>query len=164
MLDAFAISPAPRPNLAKWEDVVDRIHNAEGEVKVAIVGKYTQLEDAYKSIAEALTHGGIANRVKVRAEWLNAELFEHDDDIAPMLEGYHAILVPGGFGERGTEGKIRAAAVRPRAPGALPRHLPRDADGGDRGVAEPARPAPTPARRSSTTRRASGASPTSSTT
>ncbi len=78
-------------------------------MKVAIVGKYTQLEDAYKSIAEALTHGGIANRVKVRAEWLDAELFEGDAEIAPILEGYHAILVPGGFGERGTEGKIRAA-------------------------------------------------------
>ncbi len=109
VLDAFMISPAPRPNLAKWEDVVDRIHNPEGEVKVAIVGKYTQLEDAYKSIAEALTHGGIANRVKVRSEWLDAERFEHEDEIAPMLEGYHAILVPGGFGERGTIGKIRAA-------------------------------------------------------
>jgi CTP synthase len=109
VLDAFGISPAPRPNLDKWLDVVDRIHHAEGEVKVAIVGKYTQLEDAYKSIAEALTHGGIANRVKVRAEWIDSELFEREDEIASMLEGYHAILVPGGFGERGTEGKIRAA-------------------------------------------------------
>ncbi|CAN5752236.1 CTP synthase [soil metagenome] len=109
VLDAFMIAPAPRPNLAKWEDVVDRIHNPEGEVHVAIVGKYTQLEDAYKSIAEALTHGGIANRVKVRAEWLDSELFETEGEIAPILEGYHAILVPGGFGERGTEGKIRAA-------------------------------------------------------
>ena len=109
VLDAFAIAPAPRPNLARWKDVVDRIHNVDGEVKVAIVGKYTQLEDAYKSIAEALIHGGIANRVKVRAEWLDAERFEKLDEIAPMLEGYHAILVPGGFGERGTEGKIRAA-------------------------------------------------------
>ena len=108
MLDAFAISPAPRPNLAKWEDVVDRIHNAEGEVRVAVVGKYTQLEDAYKSIAEALTHGGIANRVKVRAEWIDAELFEREEP-AGVLEGFHAILVPGGFGERGTEGKIGAA-------------------------------------------------------
>src|SRR5690606_13451413 len=103
VLDAFAIAPAPRPNLARWKDVVDRIHNVDGEVKVAIVGKYTQLEDAYKSIAEALIHGGIANRVKVRAEWLDAERFEKLDEIAPMLEGYHAILVPGGFGERGTE-------------------------------------------------------------
>jgi CTP synthase len=110
VLDAFMISPAPRPNLAKWDDVVDRIHNPEGEVRVAIVGKYTQLEDAYKSIAEALTHGGIANRVRVRAEWLDAERFERADDIAPILEEFDAILVPGGFGERGTEGKIRAAA------------------------------------------------------
>jgi len=78
-------------------------------VRVAIVGKYTQLEDAYKSIAEALTHGGIANRVKVRAEWIDAELFEDPDRIAPLLEGFNAIIVPGGFGERGTEGKIHAA-------------------------------------------------------
>ncbi len=109
VLDAFGIAPAPRPNLDKWEDVLDRITNPEGEVRIAIVGKYTQLEDAYKSIAEALTHGGIANRVRVEAQWLDAERFEKHDEIAPMLEGYHAILVPGGFGERGTEGKIRAA-------------------------------------------------------
>ena len=108
VLDAFGIAPAPRPNLARWEDVADRIHNAEGEVRIAIVGKYTQLGDAYKSIAEALTHGGMANRVRVRAEWLDAEIFEREDP-SPWLEGFHAILVPGGFGERGTEGKIRAA-------------------------------------------------------
>ncbi|NOD33855.1 MULTISPECIES: CTP synthase [unclassified Ruegeria] len=108
VLDAFQISPAPKPDLAKWEDVSDRIHNAEGEVKVAIVGKYTQLEDAYKSIAEALTHGGMANRVKVKIEWVDAEVFD-TEDAAPHLEGFHAILVPGGFGERGTEGKIKAA-------------------------------------------------------
>ncbi|WP_170352762.1 CTP synthase [Ruegeria lacuscaerulensis] len=108
VLDAFQISPAPKPDLAKWEDVSDRIHNAEGEVKVAIVGKYTQLEDAYKSIAEALTHGGMANRVKVKVEWVDAEVFD-TEDAAPHLEGFHAILVPGGFGERGTEGKIKAA-------------------------------------------------------
>jgi CTP synthase len=111
VLDAFGIAPAPRPNLAKWEDVVDRIMNPEGAVRVAVVGKYTQLEDAYKSIAEALTHGGIANRVKVRAEWLDAERFEREEEIAPLLEGYHAILVPGGFGERGTQGKIRVAEI-----------------------------------------------------
>ncbi|ARE39367.1 CTP synthase [Rhodovulum sp. P5] len=108
VLDAFQISPAPRPDLSKWEDVSDRIFNAEGEVRVAIVGKYTQLEDAYKSIAEALTHGGMANRVKVKAEWIDAEIFEREDP-SPWLEGFHAILVPGGFGERGTEGKIKAA-------------------------------------------------------
>ncbi|GGE27549.1 CTP synthase [Gemmobacter megaterium] len=108
VLDAFGIAPAPRPNLTRWEDVMDRLTNAEGMVRVAIVGKYTQLEDAYKSIAEALTHGGMANRVRVKAEWIDAEIFEREDP-APYLEGFHAILVPGGFGERGTEGKIRAA-------------------------------------------------------
>ena len=108
VLDAFQISPAPKPDLSVWEDVADRIHNPEGEVRVAIVGKYTQLEDAYKSIAEALTHGGMANRVKVVAEWIDAEIFDAEDP-APHLEGFDAILVPGGFGERGTEGKIKAA-------------------------------------------------------
>jgi CTP synthase len=108
VLDAFGITPAPRPNLSRWEDVIDRLTHAEGQVRVAIVGKYTQLEDAYKSIAEALTHGGMANRVRVKAEWIDAGLFEREDP-APLLEGFHAILVPGGFGERGTEGKIRAA-------------------------------------------------------
>lgn len=109
VLDAFQITPAPKPNLARWEDVADRIYNPEGEVNVAIVGKYTQLEDAYKSIAEALTHGGMANRVKVNIKWVDAEVFDKSDDVAPHLEGFHAILVPGGFGERGTEGKIKAA-------------------------------------------------------
>jgi CTP synthase len=108
VLDAFQITPAPKPNLARWDDVADRVFNPEGEVKVAIVGKYTQLEDAYKSIAEALTHGGMANRVKVKIEWVDAEIFDKED-AAPHLEGYNAILVPGGFGERGTEGKIKAA-------------------------------------------------------
>ncbi|MBT8458336.1 MAG: CTP synthase, partial [Boseongicola sp.] len=108
VLDAFQIAPAPKPNLARWHDVQDRLENAEGTVKVAIVGKYTQLEDAYKSIAEALTHGGMANRTRVKAEWIDAEIFEREDP-APYLEGFHAILVPGGFGERGTEGKIKAA-------------------------------------------------------
>ncbi|MCB1366394.1 MAG: CTP synthase [Rhodobacteraceae bacterium] len=108
VLDAFGISPAPQPQLARWEDVADRVYNPEGEVRVAIVGKYTQLEDAYKSIAEALTHGAMLNRVKVRAEWIDSEIFETEDPV-PHLERFHAILVPGGFGERGTEGKIRAA-------------------------------------------------------
>ena len=108
VLDAFGISPAPKPNMARWDDVKDRLDNAEGQIKVAIVGKYIQLEDAYKSIAEALTHGGLANRTRVKAEWIDAEIFEGKDP-APYLEGYHAILVPGGFGERGTEGKIKAA-------------------------------------------------------
>ncbi len=108
VLDAFGISPAPRPNLARWEDVMDRRTHAEGEVHIGIVGKYTQLEDAYKSIVEALTHGGMANRTRVVAEWIDAEIFEREDP-APWLEGLHAIIVPGGFGERGTEGMIKAA-------------------------------------------------------
>ncbi|EBA03924.1 CTP synthetase [Rhodobacterales bacterium HTCC2150] len=108
VLDAFGIAPAPKPDLAKWEDVADRVFNAEGVVNVAIVGKYIQLEDAYKSIKEALTHGGMANRVKVNVEWIDAEVFDKEDP-APHLEKFNAILVPGGFGERGTEGKIKAA-------------------------------------------------------
>ncbi len=108
VLDAFGISPAPKPNLEKWLDVQDRIHNTDGEVNVAIVGKYVQLEDAYKSIKEALTHGGMANRVKVNVEWVDAEDFDRED-VGERLSGFHAILVPGGFGERGTEGKIKAA-------------------------------------------------------
>ncbi|MDE3079937.1 MAG: CTP synthase, partial [Paracoccaceae bacterium] len=82
VLDAFQISPAPRPNLDRWTDVMDRMENAEGEVRVAIVGKYTQLEDAYKSIAEALTHGGMANRTRVKTEWIDAEIFEREDPAA----------------------------------------------------------------------------------
>jgi CTP synthase len=108
VLDAFNINPASKPDLTVWNDVYDRIHNTDGEVNVAIVGKYTQLEDAYKSFKEALTHGGMANRVKVNVSWVDAEVFDRED-AAPHLEGYHAILVPGGFGERGTEGKIKAA-------------------------------------------------------
>jgi CTP synthase len=108
VLDAFGISPAPRPNLTRWQDVMDRLTNAEGEVRVGIVGKYTQLGDAYKSIVEALTHGGMANRTRVKAEWIDAEIFEREDP-APYLEDLHAIIVPGGFGERGTEGMIKAA-------------------------------------------------------
>ncbi|MCX7889024.1 MAG: CTP synthase [Rhodobacteraceae bacterium] len=108
VLDAFGIAPAPRPNLSRWEDVMDRLTNAEGEVRVAVVGKYTRLEDAYKSIAEALTHGGMANRVRVRADWVDSEIFEREDPAA-HLDEFHAILVPGGFGERGTEGMINAA-------------------------------------------------------
>jgi len=108
VLDAFTITPAPKPDLSKWEDVKDRLNNPEGYVNVAIVGKYTQLEDAYKSIAEALTHGGMANRLEVKINWVDAETFEKEDPKI-YLSGFHAILVPGGFGERGAEGKIMAA-------------------------------------------------------
>lgn len=108
VLDAFGISPAPRPDMTRWEDVMDRLQNAEGEVRIAVVGKYTQLEDAYKSVAEALTHGGMANRIRVKAEWIDSEKLEGPNG-THLLDGYGGILVPGGFGERGTEGMIAAA-------------------------------------------------------
>jgi CTP synthase len=111
VLDAFGISGAPQPNLGRWQEIVDRLENPEGEVTVGVVGKYVGLPDAYKSLNEALVHGGIANRVRVNIRWIDAELFERpESDIAASLEPMHAILVPGAFGERGAEGKI--ASVR----------------------------------------------------
>lgn len=109
VLDAFGIKDAPEPDMSKWDDVMDRLTNPEGKVKVAIVGKYTQLGDAYKSISEALTHGGMHNRIKVQVEWIDAEVFETEENAVDKLQGFNAILVPGGFGERGTEGKVKAA-------------------------------------------------------
>ena len=108
VLSAFGIDPAPKPRMERWQEVSDRIHNPEGEVTIAVVGKYTGLKDAYKSLIEALAHGGMANRVRVKLEWIEAEIFEKEDP-APWLEKVHGILVPGGFGERGAEGKILAA-------------------------------------------------------
>ncbi|KAA2243937.1 CTP synthase [Salinarimonas soli] len=108
VLAAFGITDAPAPSLVRWETIADRVKNPEGEVTIAIVGKYTGLKDAYKSLIEALTHGGIANRVKVNLDWIESEVFESEDP-APFLENVHGILVPGGFGQRGAEGKIRAA-------------------------------------------------------
>ena len=105
----FGITDAPEPDLSRWQQVVDRVTNPEGEVTIAVVGKYVELLDAYKSLAEALTHGGIANTVKVKLEWIDAGIFEEDEQsVVYHLEGMHGILVPGGFGERGTEGKIKA--------------------------------------------------------
>ncbi|HKX78869.1 MAG TPA: CTP synthase [Novosphingobium sp.] len=99
----------PMPELSRWTDIVDRFHNPEGEVTIAVVGKYVGLPDAYKSLNEALIHGGMANRVKVNINWIDAEVFEQDDaEIAALLEPMHGILVPGGFGERGTQGKIES--------------------------------------------------------
>jgi CTP synthase len=94
--------------LQSWAERSTRVHNPEGEVTIAIVGKYTGLKDAYKSLIEALSHGGIANKVKVNLDWIESEVFENEDP-APFLEDVHGILVPGGFGQRGAEGKIRAA-------------------------------------------------------
>lgn len=106
VLNAFGIINAPEPDLTRWNDVMERIENPEGEVIVGVVGKYVGLQDAYKSLQEALFHGGLANRVKVQVRWLDAELFEDESDLAANLEPLHAILVPGGFGERGSEGKL----------------------------------------------------------
>ncbi|MGE3747370.1 MAG: CTP synthase [Sphingomonadaceae bacterium] len=111
VLDAFNISDCPLPRLDRWANIMDRLDNFEGEVTIGVVGKYVGLPDAYKSLQEALVHGGIANRVKINIRWLDAELFEQDEsEVAAHLEPMHGILVPGGFGERGSEGKI--ASVR----------------------------------------------------
>ena len=107
LLKVFGIENAPEPNLAPWLDVVERVKNPEGEVRIAVVGKYMQVKDSYKSLSEALAHGGLANNVKVHLDWIDSEVFERED-AAVFLENVHGILVPGGFGERGTEGKISA--------------------------------------------------------
>lgn len=109
VLKRFRIEDAPEPELSRWEAISRTIHEPDGEVTIGVVGKYTGLLDAYKSLNEALTHGGIANNVKVKLKWLDSAQFQDEDTFAP-LENVHGILVPGGFGERGAEGKI--AAVR----------------------------------------------------
>jgi len=110
VLDVFGIHDAPEPDLSRWERIDARLTQPDGEVTIAVVGKYTVLKDAYKSLIEGLIHGGVANRVKVNFDWVESEAFEGDEgSAATRLEGVHGILVPGGFGERGSEGKIRAA-------------------------------------------------------
>lgn len=109
VLAAFGMDASASPDIGNWRRISERIKNPEGEVTIAIVGKYTGMKDAYKSLIEALTHGGIANRVKVNLDWIESEVFEKEDP-APFLEHVHGILVPGGFGHRGAEGKIRAAS------------------------------------------------------
>jgi CTP synthase len=108
VLAAFGIEPAPKPDMSRWNAVMNRIRNPEGEVTIAVVGKYTGLKDAYKSLNEALAHGGLANRVRVNLDWIESEVFESADPAA-HLEHVNGILVPGGFGQRGTEGKVLAA-------------------------------------------------------
>jgi CTP synthase len=117
VLAAFGIANPPPPDLATWHLINERIRNPEGNVTIAIVGKYTGMKDAYKSLIEALSHGGVANKVKVRLDWIESEVFENEDP-APFLEHVDGILVPGGFGLRGAEGKIRAAQF------ARERHVP----------------------------------------
>jgi CTP synthase len=117
LLDSFGIVPTQTPELDRWRLINERIRNPEGAVTIAVVGKYTGLKDAYKSLIEALSHGGIANKVKVNLDWIESEVFEREDP-APFLEHVNGILVPGGFGQRGAEGKIRAAQF------ARERHVP----------------------------------------
>ena len=113
VLAAFGIKDAPEPELDRWQTISGRIKNPEGTVTIAVVGKYTGLKDAYKSLIEALVHGGIYNNVRVEIEWIESEIFEEEDP-APWLERVNGILVPGGFGERGAEGKIAAAGFARR--------------------------------------------------
>ncbi|KZD24522.1 CTP synthase [Tardiphaga sp. 1201_B9_N1_1] len=108
VLAAFGMTPKALPELKTWNTINERIRHPEGAVTIAIVGKYTGMKDAYKSLTEALSHGGIANKVKVNLDWIESEVFENEDP-APFLEHVNGILVPGGFGQRGAEGKIRAA-------------------------------------------------------
>jgi CTP synthase len=117
VLAAFGIEPRQSPDLERWRLINERVRNPEGDVTIAIVGKYTGMKDAYKSLIEALSHGGIANKVKVNLDWIESEVFE-SKDAAPLLEHVNGILVPGGFGQRGAEGKIRAAQF------ARERHVP----------------------------------------
>ncbi len=107
VLAAFGINDAPEPNMQRWDEVIEAIEQPEGEVTIAIVGKYIELKDAYKSLTESLVHGGVAHRVAVNIEWLDAQVFEREN-AAAYLEKVNGILVPGGFGERGSEGKIAA--------------------------------------------------------
>ncbi|HRK65528.1 MAG TPA: CTP synthase, partial [Terricaulis sp.] len=109
LLKHFGVTVAPQPDLAKWETIVKRLKTPDGEVTIGVVGKYTELKDAYKSLIEALHHGGVANNVKVNIRWIESERFEERGDAwHEDLHGVHGILVPGGFGERGSEGKIAA--------------------------------------------------------
>ena len=108
VLDCFGIQDAKKPDLSVWEKIVHRIKEPEGKVKIAVVGKYTNLNDSYKSLNEALIHGGIANNVEVDINYIESTIFEEENP-SGRLEGINGILVPGGFGERGAEGKIQSA-------------------------------------------------------
>ena len=111
-LDDFILArlhiDAPQPDLAPWTEMVERVlRPTSGEARIAVVGKYTSLVDSYKSIQEALVHGGIANDVKVAIEWLSSEDFERGEGLE-MLKRYDGLLIPGGFGPRGVEGMLEA--------------------------------------------------------
>ena len=103
----FGLDQGRQPDLSRWIEIVERVRSPEGEVKIGVVGKYTHLQDSYKSLSEALVHGGISNNVRVNLDWIEAEIFETEGAVQE-LDDVNGILVPGGFGERGTEGKIAA--------------------------------------------------------
>ncbi len=107
VLRALGLPTEPPPDLDGWRHIVQAVKRPDGEVNIAVVGKYTGLLDAYKSLNEALIHGGIANNVRVNLRWIDAEEFARSD-LTDSLHGVNGVLVPGGFGERGTEGKIAA--------------------------------------------------------
>jgi CTP synthase len=109
VLDAFGVTGAPEPNLERWSGIADAIARPDGEVTIAVVGKYTGFKDAYKSLVEALVHGGLANNVRVKLDWIEGEVFEGEPaSVTARLEEVDGVLVPGAFGERGAEGMIRA--------------------------------------------------------
>ncbi len=103
----FGLDRGRQPDLSRWIEIVERVRSPEGEVKIGVVGKYTHLQDSYKSLSEALVHGGISNNVRVNLDWIESEIFETEGAVQ-KLDDVNGILVPGGFGERGTEGKIAA--------------------------------------------------------
>ncbi len=138
VLAAFGIQNPPEPDLATWRLINERVRNPEGDVTIAIVGKYTGMKDAYKSLIEALSHGGVANKVKVKLDWIESEVFENEDP-TPFLEHVDGILSAGRFRPARRRGKNPRGAIRPRARRAVFRHLLRHADGGDRSGAKPVR-------------------------
>lgn len=105
----FRMHDAPMPDLTRWNGIAQTIHNPDGEVCIGLVGKYTDVPDAYKSVAEALVHGGLANKVRVKVQMIDSEQFDDEHHPLDILEGVHGVLLPGGFGERGAHGKMRAA-------------------------------------------------------
>ncbi len=109
VLKAFGIDDAPQPDLSRWHSVVERVIEPDGEVTIAVVGKYTEMQDAYKSLIEAIVHGGIANNVRAKIKWVDSSVFKNEDEAISALTNVHGILVPGGFGARGSQGKIMAA-------------------------------------------------------
>ena len=135
VLAAFGIDGTRDPDLTRWTTINERIRNPEGDVTIAVIGKYTGLKDAYKSLIEALSHGGIAHKVKVNLDWIESEIFEREDP-TPFLEHVNGILVPGGFRTARCGRKNPRGALRPRAGRPVFRDLLRHADGGDRSGAK----------------------------